>query len=78
MGLVERHFSTIKQRRAHIKEENKETNPFNLKAALKLTLYQLRTWKQKKLSGIRPWNLISVFVLTLRLAKSVLHLTTLI
>ena len=42
IGLVERLISTIKQRLACIKEANKELNSFNIKAALKSIIYQLR------------------------------------
>ena len=38
-GLVDQIISTIRQRLACIKETNKETNSFKIKAALNLIIY---------------------------------------
>ena len=47
IGLVERLISTIKQPLACIKEANKESTSFTIKAALKSFIYQLRICKHK-------------------------------
>ena len=47
IGLVERLIGTIKQRLACIKEANKKSNSFTIKAALKSIIYQLRICKHK-------------------------------